>query len=134
MQDSKFSLCPRGFGRTSYHVMETLQMGLIPIHVYNIEDIPWLPYANSVLKNVSFTTTVENLPALIQELDQLPDTRIDQMEQEVEGLIEEYFTFEGVMKQIEHFMVDPESSALECQPLPKHPGSRRHEHLFVSPQ
>ena len=105
-------------------------MGLIPIHVYIQEDIPWLPYANSVLKNISFTTTVEELPHLIQELDQMPNSRIEQMEQKIEGLIEEYFTFEGVMKQIEQFMINPTSSVLECQPLPKHPGSKRHENLM----
>jgi hypothetical protein len=54
IQDSKFSLCPRGFGRTSYHVMETLQMGLIPIHVYLDDDIPWIPYDTTFLQNVNF--------------------------------------------------------------------------------
>ena len=123
MQSSKFSLCPRGYGRTSFHVMETLQMGLIPIHVYMKEDIPWLPYANSILKNISFSITIEDLPALIQELEQMPHSTIEQMEQEIEGLIEEYFTFEAVMRQIELFMIDHTSSALECQPLPENPGT-----------
>lgn len=129
MQDSKFSLCPRGFGRTSYHVMETLQMGLIPIQVYLEEDIPWLPYAATILENISFATTVENLPALLTQLEQLSDNEIMRMEREIEGLISDYFTFEGVMKQIEQFMVNPEQSALVCQALPAHAGSNRKKYF-----
>merc|ERR1719199_1447134 len=34
MADSRFSLCPRGFGRTAFHVFEALRMGLVPIHIY----------------------------------------------------------------------------------------------------
>lgn len=33
MADSFASMCPRGFGRTAYHLMETLQQGLVPVHV-----------------------------------------------------------------------------------------------------
>ena len=36
MADSRLSLSPRGYGRTSYHLVETLQMGLLPIHVYQV--------------------------------------------------------------------------------------------------
>jgi hypothetical protein len=125
MLNSKFSLCPRGFGRTSYHVMETLQMGLIPIHVYSDDDIPWMPYSTTVLRNLSFSTNLENLPTLINELGQLSDARIEQMEQEIERHIDGYFSFEGIMRQIEHFMVSPWQSALTCQPLPKHAGTNR---------
>ena len=32
--NSRVSLCPRGFGRTAFHLFEILQLGLIPIHVY----------------------------------------------------------------------------------------------------
>ena len=31
--DSKVSLCPRGYGRTAFHLFEILQLGLIPVHV-----------------------------------------------------------------------------------------------------
>jgi len=125
MQDSKFSLTPRGYGRTSYHVMEILQMGLIPIHVYSDGDIPWLPYSDTILLDLSFSTDLENLPKLIKELEDMPDSQIEQMEQRIEKLIPEYFTFEGVMLQIEKFLLpnSQEQSALTCRPLPEHPGT-----------
>jgi alpha/beta superfamily hydrolase len=72
---------------------------------------------------------LKDLPALISELEQLSDDRIEQMEDEIARLVEDYFTFEGVMGQIEQFMVNPQHSALICQPLPKHPGTKRHKHF-----
>ena len=61
MRDSKFQLCPRGFGRTSYHVMESFQMGLIPIHVYS--DVPWVPYAD-LFDKIGFVVRYDDLDTL----------------------------------------------------------------------
>jgi hypothetical protein len=41
---SKFALCPRGYGPTSYRTYECLQLGTIPVYVY---DKKWLPYEDS---------------------------------------------------------------------------------------
>mmetsp|Transcript_26953 Transcript_26953/g.59228 ORF Transcript_26953/g.59228 Transcript_26953/m.59228 type:complete len:410 (+) Transcript_26953:149-1378(+) len=118
MAQSKFSLCPRGFGRTSYHVMETLQMGLIPIQVYL--DQPWLPYAN-LMKNVSYTVTNDELPDLFLHLSKMPDSEVEELEARIGKLREDYFSFEGTMKQIGRFMLDPTNSELVCQALPSTP-------------
>jgi hypothetical protein len=112
MQDSKFSLCPRGYGRTSFHVMETLQMGLIPIQVYLDGDMPWLPYENTILQNVSFATSLGGLGELISKLEEMPNSQIEQMEQEIQGLIEDYFTFDGVMVQMEKIKSNSQNSEL----------------------
>jgi hypothetical protein len=129
MQDSKFSLCPRGFGRTSYHVMETLQMGLIPIQVYLDNDIPWIPYP-TLLKNLTFTTPLRDLPMLLETLEQMPESTIEAMEEEIAALRPYYFTYEGVLNQIQFFMVGTDgSAALQCQPLPKHAGSNRRQYF-----
>ncbi|KAG7351575.1 hypothetical protein IV203_010935 [Nitzschia inconspicua] len=145
MYQSKFSLCPRGFGRTSYHVMETLQMGLIPIQVYIDDDIPWMPYSSTILSNISFTTSLSNLPILIQQLKNMSDSEIDAIEHDIRRFIPDYFTYDGVWKQILLFMIrhnddnndhnndddhnfnhyNYDNTALQCQPLPKHPGTNR---------
>jgi len=118
MAQSKFSLCPRGYGRTSYHVMETLQMGLIPIQVYL--DQPWLPYGN-LMKDVSFTVTNEELPDLLLQLSEIPDSEIAEMEDRIEKFRKDYFSFEGAIKEIGKFMLDPKDSELICQALPSSP-------------
>lgn len=152
MRDSKFSLCPRGFGRTSYHVMETLQLGLIPIQVYADGDIPWMPYYNyhqyhhqyhhdnnnssfSWMQNLSFVTDLQGLPSLLERLNNtFSDADITAMEEEIVRRIPDYFTYEGVLQQIQYFLlklVDDDdnntgvSSQLQCQPLPKHAGTNR---------
>ena len=40
-QRSWFTLCPRGYGLQSFRIFETLQLGSIPIFVYDIE---WFPF------------------------------------------------------------------------------------------
>ena len=73
MAASRASLCPRGFGRASYHLMEALQMGLLPIHVYS--DEPWLPYARvfariglaSNLRSVKLMTHVATTMDLVTQ-------------------------------------------------------------------
>lgn len=42
MRESSFSLAPRGLGRTSFRLFETMHLGLIPIYVW--DDYEWLPY------------------------------------------------------------------------------------------
>ena len=37
-----FNLAPRGFGRTSFRAAEIIQLGRIPVFLY--DDIPWVPY------------------------------------------------------------------------------------------
>eukprot|EP00607_Mallomonas_marina_P006706 CAMPEP_0182438178 /NCGR_PEP_ID=MMETSP1167-20130531/85572_1 /TAXON_ID=2988 /ORGANISM="Mallomonas Sp, Strain CCMP3275" /LENGTH=90 /DNA_ID=CAMNT_0024631407 /DNA_START=429 /DNA_END=698 /DNA_ORIENTATION=- len=39
MANTKYNLCPRGFGRTSYRLAETIQIGRIPVYLYG--DVPW---------------------------------------------------------------------------------------------
>jgi len=120
MAQSKFSLCPRGYGRTSFHLMEALQMGLIPIQVY--QDQSWLPYGN-LMKNISYSVTLENLPDLISQLSNMPDSEIVAMEDQIVKLREDYFSFQGALKQIAKFMLNPRSSQLECQALPSDSGT-----------
>ena len=39
---TKFNLAPRGFGRTSFRLAEIVQLGRIPVYLY--DDYEWLPY------------------------------------------------------------------------------------------
>lgn len=40
-QRSIFSLCPRGYGATSYRLYESMQLGAIPIYVSDKHFLPW---------------------------------------------------------------------------------------------
>jgi hypothetical protein len=41
MSRSLFSLCPRGYGLTSFRICESLQVGSIPVYIYDEEFIPF---------------------------------------------------------------------------------------------
>ena len=98
-------------------------MGLIPIHVYHKGDRPWLPYGENLMKDISYTVTNENLPDLITELSNMPDSEIERMEEKIKT-VRHYFTYEGVLEQISRFMLNPRSSELVCQALPSDSGTQ----------
>jgi len=43
----RYVLAARGYGRTAYHLSESLLISRIPIFTFADEDIPWVPYINS---------------------------------------------------------------------------------------
>ena len=45
MSSSRYALVPRGFGRTSYRVVEVMQMGVVPVYIW--DDIEWIPYMDA---------------------------------------------------------------------------------------
>ncbi len=115
MRDSRFQLCPRGFGRTSYHLMETFQMGLIPIHVYS--DIPWVPYGD-LYDTIGFKTNISFLPTLLEHVASLSGNEITDMEDRIVSF-RSHFTWEGLRKEILSFIRSGEShSLLKCQFVP----------------
>lgn len=71
LRRSYFSLCPRGNGKTSFRLYESLMLGSIPIYIWH--DEPWLPFESE--------TNWENLAVLIHssEMHKIPkiirDTR-----------------------------------------------------------
>ena len=120
MIDSYASLCPRGFGRTSYHLVETLQQGLVPVHVYS--DVPWVPYAD-LYTEVGFSTNLQGMPQLLEQLKALSPETWARMENRAVELRESHFTTQGVMDQIQRFMQPggdrTSRSDLRCQALPE---------------
>jgi hypothetical protein len=45
MSRSRFSLCPRGYGQTSFRICESLQSGSVPVYIY---DEPLFPFGDIV--------------------------------------------------------------------------------------
>ena len=43
---SVFSLCPRGYGATSFRLYEAMQLGAIPVYIYTNE--PYIPFSNII--------------------------------------------------------------------------------------
>jgi hypothetical protein len=128
MRQSRFSLVPRGFGRSAYHLMEVLQMGLIPIYVYLDDDTSWVPY-RELFHEIGFSTNVSSLPNLISELKQLSTNDIYEKERRIETLRKSHFSYEGVLDQIGLYM-QGKNSDLRCQSLPLTLTGKTEQHLL----
>ena len=116
MTNSRFNLAPRGYGRSSFHLYETLQMGLIPVYLYS--DEPWLPYRNNHnVQEVILSANLETLNATIAYAMALDASHIENLKLKVESLRLSHFSMEGVMHHIESFLRD-EHSDLVCQAVP----------------
>merc|ERR1712151_125533 len=110
------NLCPRGYGRTSFRLFESLQMGLIPIYIFS--DVPWVPYPR-LFDRVAFVTELDGLTALLLRLRNMSSNAVAQMEQTISKLRKSHFTFGGVVRHISHFMMrGGDDSDLSCVKLP----------------
>lgn len=119
MQSALFNLVPRGYGRSAYHLMETLQSNLVPIYVYS--DEPWIPYQD-VFNSIGYKTTFEELPTLAKRLTSLPSSTIAQIEEQIASLRKSHFSYAGAIHQIGLFLKYGSSvSDLRCQNLPRSP-------------
>lgn len=129
--DSRFSLAPRGYGRTSYHLMETLQMGLIPVHVYT--DVPWVPYSDLFLREIGFVARMDgvyedDIDGVLSRLKAMTVAEIELRERRIASLRKSHFSASGALSQIELFLRMGSSSSsssgtssvsdLRCQALP----------------
>jgi hypothetical protein len=103
---SKYNLAPRGFGRTSYRLAEIVQIGRVPVYLY--DDYPWLPYEGTdiSISNYGFSGKMGQLGELAKKLKQLPDDEFHKLQNRVKD-VREHFTYEGVIRQIEAFIQDP---------------------------
>eukprot|EP00930_Biecheleria_cincta_P059449 TRINITY_DN45184_c0_g1_i1.p1 TRINITY_DN45184_c0_g1~~TRINITY_DN45184_c0_g1_i1.p1 ORF type:complete len:563 (-),score=77.26 TRINITY_DN45184_c0_g1_i1:155-1843(-) len=117
MADTKVSLTPRGFGRSAYHIAETIQMGFVPIYVWM--DTPWIPYEELwTEEKIGFMTDCNGLKDLLTRIA-ANESRLLQMEQRIRSLRESHFLPEGVMDQISRFMTGRSGGGdLRCQKLP----------------
>lgn len=98
MERSIFSLCPRGYGATSFRICESLQHGSIPVYVY---DKPWIPWIDefdfSEIGVLIHKDSIENIKNIISDKteDEILQYRING-----QRIYKEYFSFEGCAKQI----------------------------------
>lgn len=117
ISNSKFNLAPRGFGRTSYRLAEIIQLGRVPIYLY--DDESWLPYEGSPASVVSigYSASAQEICSLLKDIksDQIKDKLVK---------VHKYrslYSYEGLLEQIELFLSDPfgpTGGLLRCKRLP----------------
>lgn len=98
MHRSKFSLCPRGFGPTSFRLYEAIQCGSIPVYIY---DEPWLPYQDEIdWQKLCVMVHIDDTDDTYEILKSKTDEDIQSYLDAARTYYDDYFSFEGVCKQI----------------------------------
>jgi hypothetical protein len=127
MTSSILQLAPRGTGPTSFRLFEALQMGEIPIYVW--EFALWLPYLDywnplpengvDLWRSIAFVVHADDYPqwlkshmnAIVKD-----PALLDAMREVILSVRERYFTYEAVMWQIYRLLRDPWKAELRCVP------------------
>jgi hypothetical protein len=95
---SKFALAPRGYGRSSFRFFEILQLGTVPIYIY--DDIEWLPYKEFInYDDICISIHESQIEQLDTILSEITEQRYNSM---IENYIRlsHYFTLEGMSNYI----------------------------------
>ena len=95
MLNSTFALCPRGYGNTSFRLVEALQFGTIPIY---ISDVFSLPFDDKIDWNkIAILVKPKDFPKLYSKLIEIESDqdRIDEYRSEIKNVYQEYFTMKG---------------------------------------
>jgi len=91
---SVFTLCPRGYGRTSFRLYEAMSLGSIPIYIW--DDIEWLPYKDKLNWNeFSISINIKDIEKLPAIIDDHSTQKIRKKIEIIKDLYYEYFSKEG---------------------------------------
>ena len=96
--NSKFALAPRGYGRSSFRLYEAIQLGSIPVFIY---DHKWLPFEDEIDWNeFSVLIDVNNIQNIDTILSGYTPDRIKQMQDNLYNYWVDNFTMESICKKI----------------------------------
>ena len=96
---SRFTLCPRGYGATSYRLYEAMQLGSIPVYISDKHLLPW----SDELDWSEFCVVVDSsssYDALDNCLKNMTETQVRKMQDAIKENYPLYFTIPAVYNQI----------------------------------
>lgn len=99
IEKSYFTLCPRGYGKTSFRLYEAMQLGSVPVY---ISDEHWLPFSSFVdWSKFCVVITIDQLKDIPEILsDIMSSGRYTEMREEALRVYNEYFSFESMFKWV----------------------------------
>lgn len=95
---SKFVLCPRGYGPTSFRLYETFQLNAVPVYISDDLYLPW----NDELVWPEFCIIIKEkgIPNIDRILRSIDDTTYNRMLENGKRVYEKYFTMDGIVDNI----------------------------------
>ena len=94
---SRFTLAPRGYGKTSFRMYEALRFNSIPVYIY---DEPWLPYKEHLdWSKLVVLVHINDIDTLYDRLKRITNEQIIEMIDYYHS-VEHYFTYDGMCEYI----------------------------------
>ena len=94
---SRFTLAPRGYGKTSFRMYEALRLNSIPVYIY---DDLWLPYQKLIdWTKLAILVHIDDIDQLYDRLKNITTEQIDEM-LDYYCSVEKYFTYDGMCEYI----------------------------------
>lgn len=98
MSRSIFSLCPRGYGATSFRICEALQHGSIPVY---ISDKPWIPFNSMIdFNHYGVFIDIKDINNIDDILNNISQEEITKKNNLGKRIYNEYYTFKGCADKI----------------------------------
>ena len=113
---TRFNLAPRGFGPTSFRIAEIVQLERIPVYIHSKGE-RWSAYdhSNISIDSIGFSEEIGSLDRLVEQLKHVTAEELAMKLERVKQA-RHFYTYEGVMDQLELFFKEPlVQSALSCQ-------------------
>jgi len=103
IKSSIFSLCPRGYGNTSFRIAESLEQGVIPVYITDDAILPFeseFPFYTYGILVDSFEKLM-NLPVKLESLTRNQDI-LQTMSHKCKEVYKKMYTYEGLKSLIEN--------------------------------
>jgi hypothetical protein len=104
-EESYFTLCPRGYGKTSFRLYEAMELGSVPIYV---SDSHWIPFQHlldwSKFSLIVKAEDIGKIPDMIEEI--MSSGKYHEMAKEAIRAYEEYFCFEKMFDHIYNMLLE----------------------------
>jgi hypothetical protein len=95
---SVFSLCPRGYGKSSYRLYEVMQLGSIPVCIYDQE---WFPFSGELdWDDFCIRVPEDQIPGIDDILTEITPKRVKKLQDNIPKIYRENFTLEKVYQKI----------------------------------
>ena len=98
MSASKFSLCPRGYGTTSFRLYESMQLNTVPVYISDDHALPW----SDELDWEEFCVIIDDdhIGDTYNILKNISDDTYNKMLKKGQELYNDYFSLQGVFNNI----------------------------------
>jgi hypothetical protein len=93
MERSVFSLCPRGYGATSFRICESLQQGSIPIYVYDKDWSPWIDEFD--FNGIGLKVHESQIDEIPNMINSLTEEDLNRLRKNGEKIYNEYFDYKN---------------------------------------